>query len=913
MNRLLITLCFLIFTGGTSYSTPGKNKPDSLLALTRIYYEKSDFLSAEKTILQVYSILDSLPDRYKGEILSWLGTIYSNLGRYKDGLDYYNQAGSFIKDTLSLGVNYVSKAALYSNQKLYAPAIEYYEKGLRTYMSIRNKDKQLPGYLSNAYYNFGTLYNDAGDYRKALEYIQKGYEIKERYSLSDRSNDLVMMAKAYSKLKMFYEAEKYYRDGIEIAVNEEGEDYYRLPVMYSAYSRFLEETGRIRDARLYLEKALSICLKNYGLKNTLTSQAFKNLADNLLLSDKCDSALYYYQQSIIAVVRNFNDKDIFSNPHVDSVLFETRLLDNLKSKSKALELLFLCKKNGTYNIDILKKSLETIELALDLIDVIRGNDLSEESRIYLAENEKETYIYAVHVAGSLYNIVKDDSIVRKIYTLSQRAKATILRNDIIGNNLLFNSHIPDTLKEKQSDLTSAIAIYNKLIFDQMRISSPDSDRISVWKDDLFRMNREREKISAEIAKQLPQYFEILRKTNPLPVAEIQKHLSKDETIIDYFLSTGTRDDARGLYTFVITHNEVKYIESEIDTLFNSNALILKNTGAFNPSFDKYTAALYYMYQHLIQPVENYFAGKKLIIIPDEEIEWLPFEAFLRNMPEDGKRDYSGLDYLINQYAFSCGQSTSLLYGSDQKFSDKIELFSFSPFYGISENRMNTLAGALAELKKVHTLFQGTSFTDDKATKENFMEALKKPAVFHLAMHSMSDSMNSRYSYMQFSEKGDNDESGRLFNYEISLARIKSPMVVLSACNSGTGTLYSGEGLMSIARSFILAGASSVVKTIWEVNDESSSEIISKFYYYLSKGERKDEALRQAKLDYLQNASPAFAHPYYWAAYEVLGNTAPLKRKNDLASLFVAAMLLISAFGISGYYFRRRRILRERSL
>ncbi len=78
---------------------------------------------------------------------------------------------------------------------------------------------------------------------------------------------------------------------------------------------------------------------------------------------------------------------------------------------------------------------------------------------------------------------------------------------------------------------------------------------------------------------------------------------------------------------------------------------------------------------------------------------------------------------------------------------------------------------------------------------------------------------------------DTVDDGKLYNYEISLSRLRSPMVVLSACNSGTGTLYHGEGLMSLARGFILAGASSVIRTAWEVNDEVSADIISRFYQF----------------------------------------------------------------------------------
>lgn len=136
------------------------------------------------------------------------------------------------------------------------------------------------------------------------------------------------------------------------------------------------------------------------------------------------------------------------------------------------------------------------------------------------------------------------------------------------------------------------------------------------------------------------------------------------------------------------------------------------------------------------------------------------------------------------------------------------------------------------------------------------------------------------------------------------------MVVLSACNSGTGTLYYGEGLMSLARGFILAGASSVIKTAWDVNDETSAAIITRFYYHLSKGKQKNEAMRLAKLEYLKESSPAFTSPYFWAAYEVLGDNAPVAR-NDLRSvLIIISLIVILATGILLSYFKRRSIFSD---
>jgi CHAT domain-containing protein len=472
----------------------------------------------------------------------------------------------------------------------------------------------------------------------------------------------------------------------------------------------------------------------------------------------------------------------------------------------------------------MEKSLETIGLALDLIESVRNNYMSEDSRIYLAENEKETYVFAVSVAADLYSLTKIDSLVYKLYGIAQRAKAAILRNEITGNDLLYSAAIPDSLREKLTRLSANIAAYNRLIQEEAGDSDRDGSKTAVMKDALFEMNREKESVTEQISEAFPQYAELIKKTVPVTPAEIQKRLRGDETIIDYLISNNYSGGKRKLYTFLISRNNILYRESSVDSSFILNANVLKNTSdtcANNKkSFKEYTSALNYMYLNFIAPSEELLTGDKLIIIPDEEIGWLPFDAFIKEMPVAGQTDFEGLSFLINDYTFSYGYSSSLIFEGKRHTTDETGVIAFSPTYEGSGS--SNLDGAMNEIRSIQQWFRGDIFTGDRATKANFIEAIHDSAIFHLAMHSMSDSINSRYSYILFGSDGAGEESSRLYNYEISLSRLNSPMVVLSACNSGTGTLYSGEGLMSLARGFMLAGASSVIKTAWEVNDESSS-------------------------------------------------------------------------------------------
>jgi CHAT domain-containing protein/Tfp pilus assembly protein PilF len=909
LKKLLLTIFILISLSATAETELQEDEMNAIHSRVMVFFVKGDFLEAEKMLISLLHSGRSFDDAQLAYIYSSIGVLYLNLGRYDEALAYISKTDSLkINDRMFLASIYSNKGAIYENRKSYSQAIEYFEKAIRTYMTVNDKTFEFLKQLSFTYFNYGVLYNDYGNYSLALDYFRKSLELRNKIKLPERSENLVLMAKAYTRLKDYGMADRYFKEGIATLISDKGEEYLRLAPMYFAYGQFLGETGKHSEAAKYLRRALSICIRNYGKKHTLTSLAYKNLADLQMSTDNIDSALYYYQRSLIAVVKKFNDYDIFSNPGIDTALFDLRLLDNLKSKSRALEEFANLQDEASGKISVLKESLECIELALNLIDLIKGKDLSEEGLLYLAQNEKESYVFAVHVAGSLNSYLNSDTLIHKIYALSQRAKSTILRNEITGNELLYSSVIPDSLREKQNILKANIAAYNKYVLDEMREPDPDTVRINMYRDDLFEMNREREKLASKIALTLPRYFEILRKTDPVPVEDIQKHLNKDETILDYLLSSSYSGGRRKLYTFLISRDNIILRETELDSLFLKYARILKNsTDPFLTDYEDYTGALYYMYQNLISPVEELFTGKKLIVIPDEEIEWMAFEAFLKRLPEAGKKDFDGLGYLISDYTFSYGPSSSLLFTSAKKPLGKLKLYSFLPSYNESGSEVKSLSGASAELETIHSRFPGHSFTGEDATKQNFFSVIKNKAFFHLAMHLMSDSSNSRYSYMLFDER---NETGKLYNYEISLARIKSPMVVLSSCNSGTGTMNSGEGLMSLARSFVLAGASSVVKTMWNVNDESSSEIISEFYNHLSKGKKKDDALRLSKLEYLKKATPAFKHPYYWAAYEVLGDTQPVCCRGKLIS--VVLIVIISA-GLVFYYFRRRKIFSDRSL
>ena len=104
--------------------------------------------------------------------------------------------------------------------------------------------------------------------------------------------------------------------------------------------------------------------------------------------------------------------------------------------------------------------------------------------------------------------------------------------------------------------------------------------------------------------------------------------------------------------------------------------------------------------------------------------------------------------------------------------------------------------------------------------------------------------------------------------EIFSLNLNADLVTLSSCFSGFGEIDPNEGNLGIYRSFLLAGAKSVIISLWNVEDESTSILFSKFYEYLKAGNSKSKSLRLAKMDLKNN--PKYSHPFYWAPFILIG-------------------------------------------
>ena len=119
---------------------------------------------------------------------------------------------------------------------------------------------------------------------------------------------------------------------------------------------------------------------------------------------------------------------------------------------------------------------------------------------------------------------------------------------------------------------------------------------------------------------------------------------------------------------------------------------------------------------------------------------------------------------------------------------------------------------------------------------------------------------------------------------------------MNACETGLGQLNLGEGLISIGRGFIYAGAANVMMSLWPIDDKRSTEITNDYYKFLSNKTTKDESLRHAKLNFIKNYSH-ISHPYYWAPFITYGNIESVLIKKPV-SLYIISFLIIAFIAVS---------------
>jgi CHAT domain-containing protein len=266
-----------------------------------------------------------------------------------------------------------------------------------------------------------------------------------------------------------------------------------------------------------------------------------------------------------------------------------------------------------------------------------------------------------------------------------------------------------------------------------------------------------------------------------------------------------------------------------------------------------------LHEALVRPLASALVGKRrLLIVPDGSLHALSFEALV--VTAAGARapsfDYSGARYLIDEYEIDYLPSTSML---KRRESKHVLLLSAERLLVVSYGA----PGAEREAKALEAAWprgQTTLLEGGVATERATQTAMSRYGVVHFAVHAQASARDPLASHLRL--VADSVEDGYLNLSEIAAARIGARLVVLSACETDAGPIYNGEGVMGLARAFLVSGAHSVIGTQWPVGP-TMADLMGEFYRQLAAGESPSPALRAAKL--ALRSKRETAHPFYWAA------------------------------------------------
>jgi CHAT domain-containing protein/tetratricopeptide (TPR) repeat protein len=923
--------------------------------LTRNYNEAIRYLDLCISFKDKNSEYD---ERYTKALYN-LGVVYYDLGDF-------NKVEKYTLKSLEIGkkINGESNPKLidsYSSLIIAYIELKEYEKALSnsiTALTIisNNPDRVQPTAMADLYDNIGVCYNKLADFSKARIYLEKSESIYKKFNLSLNNNFINLMnsmAITYGSLGLTAESGEYYEKGIALAISNNSSLAYNL---INSYCIFLGNDNKAQKGERLLRNALARAKVRYELNPRNYYEVLNNYAD-YLREYKIDNkkSIECYLKCLDYLRKNDQDIVLKTSVYIGFSLS----LNEAGEPGKALEiiqsLLFSGGEKGQtggnyinpgietikpdrtslkilktkYNIlwDIYKKvhdqkTLEaassTSELIVSLLDKVRINISEEDSRLVLGDRYRDSYINAIRDSYLLYNLTADQSFLEKAFEYSEKSKVA----DLLTSTRELKAaqfHIPSDIGDFERKLQRYISLFNARISEETASENPDLELINKWKENLLESIRVRDSLISVFEKQYPDYYAIKYNTHMAGLEDIPEIVGRKVNYINYVVSDTL------LYIFVANRRNQKLLALPIDSsLFNNIRQFRSLLSTPSPSdnafleFKEFQTIGYKLYKTLIDPIKSYLISEKIIISPDNILSYLPFEI-IPTSPDSGKRImYRDLHYLMNDFDISYTYSATFMAESIKKeFNRSNKLIAIAPNYpdpidiqSVLMSRqagmgvLNDLPYARQEAKYVSDITGGKLFINSEAKESVYKKESGKYDIIHLAMHTLLNDKDPMHSTLIFSQANDSLEDGYLNTFEIYGIPLKSKMVVLSSCNTGTGLLYSGEGILSLARGFIYSGSQSVVMSMWEIEDKSGTKIVEMFYENLKKGYTKSLALKKARIDFLKDADLLRSHPYFWSALVVYGNNSPLYySKTPIVTIVTIVTILILSFG---FYFRKRK-------
>ncbi|QIR36107.1 CHAT domain-containing protein [Tolypothrix sp. PCC 7910] len=815
-------------------------------------------LSGESFVLtNIGTIYDSLDDKQKAlayyqqvlplmqrmgemngeaQIFNNVALIYDSLGEKQKTLDYLNRALPIwreLGDRSGEAFTVNSIGVVYDSLGDKQQALKYYNQALTTSLAAGDRSKE-----AIALNNIGLVYNSLGEKQKALEYLNKALPL--RRALGDRTGEAQTL------------------NNIGLVYDDLGEKQQALTHYQQVLSIWREVKSRSGEA---------LTLNNIAL-------AYNDLGDK-------QKAIAYLQQALPL----------------------WRIVGHYSGEALTLKnIAFLERGRGN-----LSASLSQIEAAIKIAESLRTKVASPQLRASYFATVQDYYEFYIDLLMQLHQTNPSQGYASKALEASERSRARSLL---------------DVLNEAGADIRNQDNLQGEFLVAQERklqqqLSAKEQQRVQILSGEYTQAQKTA--IETEITNLLTEYQNIqdqiratspryaaLTQPQPLTLSQIQQQVLDDNTLLLQYSLGEERS-----YLWAVTKKGITSYElpkrADIEALtkrFQQEELVPAHQRIRKSQNAKASLSLSKI---LLQPVAKLLGNQRLVIVADGALQYIPFAA-LPTPASTNAQD--AREYLIVNHEIVSLPSASTLAvlrkeTAHRKTPPKTVALIADPVFSVDDERLHTtvksaqnqnsdvqaLALSRAALEADVNLSRLT-FTRteaeaiiallpqnqskkvlDFAASRNLATSseLAQYQIVHFATHGILNSKNPELSGIVLSlfDQHGNPQNGFLRLHDIYNLNLPVELVVLSACQTGLGKEIKGEGLVGLTRGFMYAGAPRVVVSLWDVQDQATSELMKRFYQkMLTQKLKPAAALRAAQIEMLKEKQ--WKVPYYWAGFILQG-------------------------------------------
>ncbi len=829
-----------------------------------------------------------------------IGAVYEQMGEMQRALDHYNQAlplhrGAGYQRGEAMTLNNLGAAFFFmgENQK----ALDHYLQALPLRRAIG--DQRGEAITLN---NIGASYKSLGEGQKALDYQNQALLI--RRTVGDRRGEAITLhniGDIYGSMGARQKALEFFNQALPLR---------RSIGDRSGEATTLNSIGQVYDALGERQKALEHFNQALALRRAVGDR--RGEATTLTNIGSVHSALGERQKAL---------------EHFDQALALRRSVSDRGGEAYTL----YQRARVSRDLGNLTEARRDIESSLSLVEDTRSEVSSQELRASYFATIRDQFDFYIGLLMRQHEQDRAAGHDRAALQASERARARSLLDLLTEAHANIRQGVTPDLAARERDLQQRIND-KALLLIRYKASRGAEARAAAMAKEIDDLTTELQQARAEIRRTSPRYA-ALTQPQPLGLAEIQRQLDENSLLLEYslgeeqsYLWAVTRDS---ISSFALPPRaEIESAAQSVYKLLRTRPVKRRPLGntSLRPTpapaeENEYRQAATALSQMILGPVAARLGDQRLVIVADGALQYVPFAALpapgterRRDRGTEGRSTPLVVAHEIVSLPSASALALLRRETAERKPAPKAIAVFADPVFAKNDSRVKPGALALANSRPAqpravesriieHTpekaasepgalriarlpftrqeaeriaafaprgeLRQSLDFAASRAAATS--DELSQYRFVHFATHGILDAERPELSALVLSlvdERGQ-PQDGFLRAHEIYNLNLPAEMVVLSACETGLGKQVKGEGLVGLTRGFMYAGAPRVVVSLWNVNDQATSELMAKFYQKMLRGgQRPAAALRAAQVE-MWRGSP-WPSPYYWAAFVLQG-------------------------------------------